>query len=120
MSNYIVSQIKRDHLMNLLAEGRRADGRQLDEVRKISVETGIIASAEGSAKVSLGDTTVIAGVKIIPGAPYMDAPGDGVITTGAELIPMALILVFDSKGYHWIDQGKIKKRCEELGFKYPN
>ncbi|MCH3978747.1 MAG: proteasome subunit beta [Candidatus Methanomethylophilus sp.] len=31
-----------------------------------------------------------------------------------------LILVFDSKGYHWIDQGKIKKRCEELGFKYPN
>lgn len=31
-----------------------------------------------------------------------------------------LILVFDSKGYHWIDQGKIKKRCEELGFRYPN
>ena len=31
-----------------------------------------------------------------------------------------LILVFDSKGYHWIDQSKIKKRCEELGFKYPN
>ncbi|KUE73686.1 proteasome subunit beta [Candidatus Methanomethylophilus sp. 1R26] len=31
-----------------------------------------------------------------------------------------LILVFDSKGYHWIDQSKIKKRCEELGFRYPN
>ncbi|MGI6009261.1 MAG: proteasome subunit beta [Methanomethylophilus sp.] len=31
-----------------------------------------------------------------------------------------LILVFDGKGYHWIDQDKIKKRCEELGFKYPN
>ena len=89
MSNYVTSQIKRDHLMNLLAEGRREDGRQLDEVRKITVETGIIESAEGSAKVSLGNTTVMAGVKIIPGAPYMDAPGDGVITTGAALIPLA-------------------------------
>ena len=71
MSNYVTSQIKRDHLMNLLAEGRREDGRQLDEVRKITVETGIIESAEGSAKVSLGNTTVM------------------VITTGAELIPLA-------------------------------
>ena len=31
-----------------------------------------------------------------------------------------LILVFDSKGYHWLDQSKSKKRCEELGFRYPN
>ena len=89
MSNIVISQIKRDHLMNLLADGRREDGRQLDEFRKISIETGIIESAEGSARVSLGNTTVMAGVKIIPGAPYMDAPGDGVITTGAELIPLA-------------------------------
>ena len=93
MSNIVISQIKRDHLMNLLADGRREDGRQLDEFRKISIETGIIESAEGSAKVSLGNTTVMAGVKIIPGAPYMDAPGDGVITTGAELIPLA---------HHWL------------------
>ena len=89
MSNYVISQIKRDHLMNLLADGRREDGRQLDEMRKITVETGIIESAEGSARVHLGNTDVIAGVKVIPGTPYMDAPGDGVLTTGAELIPLA-------------------------------
>lgn len=89
MSNYVISQIKRDHLMNLLADGRREDGRQLDEIRKITVETGIIESAEGSARVHLGNTDVIAGVKVIPGTPYMDAPGDGVLTTGAELIPLA-------------------------------
>ncbi len=89
MSNYMISQIKRDHLMNLLADGRREDGRQLDEMRKITVETGIIESAEGSARVHLGNTDVIAGVKVIPGTPYMDAPGDGVLTTGAELIPLA-------------------------------
>ena len=89
MSNYVISQINRDHLMNLLADGRREDGRQLDEMRKITVETGIIESAEGSARVHLGNTDVIAGVKVIPGTPYMDAPGDGVLTTGAELIPLA-------------------------------
>ena len=89
MSNYVISQIKRDHLMNLLADGRREDGRQLDEMRKITVETGIIESAEGSARVHLGNTDVIAGVKVIPWTPYMDAPGDGVLTTGAELIPLA-------------------------------
>ena len=65
MSNYVISQIKRDHLMNLLADGRREDGRQLDEMRKITVETGIIESAEGSARVHLGNTDVIAGVKVI-------------------------------------------------------
>ena len=58
-------------------------------MRKITVETGIIDSAEGSARVHLGNTDVIAGVKVIPGTPYMDAPGDGVLTTGAELIPLA-------------------------------
>lgn len=89
MSDYVIPQIKRDHLLNLLAEGKREDGRQLDEFRDIKVETGLIESADGSAKVSLGDTVVMAGIKIVPGSPYADAPGDGVLTTGAELIPMA-------------------------------
>lgn len=89
MSDYIISQIKRDHLLNLLADGRREDGRRLDQVRDIKIETGMIESADGSARVKLGDTEVIAGVKLIPGAPYPDAPADGVLTTGAELIPLA-------------------------------
>ncbi len=89
MSDYIMSQIKRDHLLNLLADGRRADSRRLDEPRKITFETGVIESADGSCHLRLGDTEGMAGIKIIPGTPYMDAPADGVITTGAELIPMA-------------------------------
>ncbi|AGI47335.1 RNase PH-related exoribonuclease [Thermoplasmatales archaeon BRNA1] len=89
MSTPIVSQIRRDHLLNLLAEGRREDGRQLDEFRSIKVETGLIESADGSARVELGDTVVMAGVKIVPGVPYPDAPGDGTLTTGMELLPMA-------------------------------
>lgn len=89
MSNEMMSEIKRDHIMNLLAEGKRQDGRGVADVRKIQVETNCIESADGSARVKLGRTEVIAGVKIIPGTPFGDTPNIGVLTTGAELIPMA-------------------------------
>ena len=89
MSNEIMSEIKRDHIMNLLADGKRQDGRGITDVREIKVETNCIESADGSARVKLGKTEVIAGVKIIPGTPFGDTPNIGVLTTGAELIPMA-------------------------------
>ena len=31
-----------------------------------------------------------------------------------------LILYIGPKGYEWIPNDLIRKRCEELGFKYPN
>ncbi|AGI47964.1 20S proteasome, alpha and beta subunits [Thermoplasmatales archaeon BRNA1] len=31
-----------------------------------------------------------------------------------------LILIIGPNGYEWVDQEKIKKRCEEIGFRYPN
>ena len=70
MSSEIMSEIKRDHIMNLLADGKRQDGRGVTDVRKIQVETNCIESADGSARVKLGRTEVIAGVKIIPGTPF--------------------------------------------------
>lgn len=89
MSNPIISEIRRDHLMNLLAKGERSDGRGLDDFRPVKIETGVIESADGSARVELGDTVVMAGVKMIPGTPYGDSPASGVLSTGAELIPLA-------------------------------
>ncbi len=85
----IMSEIKRDHMLKLIAEGKRLDGRKLDQVRDIQVVTDVIESADGSARVKLGKTEVIAGVKIIPGTPFPDTPNSGVLTTGAELIPLA-------------------------------
>ncbi|HKM13998.1 MAG TPA: exosome complex protein Rrp42 [Candidatus Methanomethylophilaceae archaeon] len=89
MSSEIISEIKRDYIVNLLKEGKRTDGRGVKDVRDIKFEIGLIETADGSAKVSLGDTTVVCGVKLIPGTPYSDKPNSGVMTTGAELIPMA-------------------------------
>ncbi len=89
MSDEVISQIKRDHIVNLLAKGTRTDGRGLTDVRDIQITTNCIESADGSARVKLGNTEVIAGIKIIPGTPFPDTPNSGVLTTGAELIPMA-------------------------------
>jgi exosome complex component RRP42 len=85
----IIAEIKRDHLMNLLKDGEREDGCGFEEFREISIETGCVESADGSARVKLGKTEVIAGIKIVPGTPFADSPDVGVLSTGAELIPMA-------------------------------
>ncbi|MCK9322824.1 MAG: exosome complex protein Rrp42 [Candidatus Methanomethylophilaceae archaeon] len=89
MSDFIISEIKRDHILKLLCEGKREDGRGTADIRKIETIVGCIESADGSARVKLGKTEIIAGVKIVPGTPFGDSPDVGVLTTGAELIPMA-------------------------------
>lgn len=46
----------------LVKAGKRLDGRKLDEVREMKIETGVIAEADGSAMVEVGKTRVIAAV----------------------------------------------------------
>lgn len=89
MSDEALSYIMRDHIYKLIEKNQRVDGRTREEFRKISVETGFVNRAEGSAMVYLGDTRVLAGVKSIVGEPFADTPDRGVLTTNAELIPLA-------------------------------
>lgn len=84
-----VPEMKKGYLENLIAKGQRADGRALDSMREYSLETGVVQVAEGSAKVKLGNTMVMAGIKMELGEPYPDSPDKGTIATGSELLPMA-------------------------------
>ncbi|MHA1912403.1 MAG: exosome complex protein Rrp42 [Candidatus Kariarchaeaceae archaeon] len=85
----IINKIEREHIVSLMEHGKRADGRNLNEVRPIKITTGYIQKAEGSALVELGKTKVLAGVKYMIGEPYGDSPNSGVLTVGAELSPIA-------------------------------
>ncbi|HLC63620.1 MAG TPA: exosome complex protein Rrp42 [Candidatus Nanoarchaeia archaeon] len=78
-----------DYLLNLLEQGKRADGRKLEDYRKITIETGISKNAEGSARCKIGDTEVLAGVKMDVGTPYPDSPDEGSIIVTTELSPIA-------------------------------
>lgn len=85
----IIWDLRTDNVVSLIKEGKRADGRKLDEYRKIEVVKGISENADGSAMVKLGSTGVVAGVKLVPGQPYPDNPDEGTISVGLELLPLA-------------------------------
>jgi exosome complex component RRP42 len=85
----VLSEIRKDYLYNLVLKGERADGRRFDEYREISIEKNVISKAEGSARVRLGSSQVMVGVKMQPGEPFPDSPNRGVIITNAELVPLA-------------------------------
>ena len=79
----------KNEIVGLLKNNVRLDGRKPLEYRDVKVETGVSKNAEGSAKVTIGDTQVIAGVKLEVIKPYPDAPEDGSMMVNVELYPMA-------------------------------
>ena len=89
MSDDSVSNLMKGHMESLAAEGKRADGRGINDFREVKIETGLINTAEGSAMVHLGNTKVLCGVKLLIGTPYPDSPKSGTMTTSTELAPLA-------------------------------
>ncbi len=78
-----------EYIKRLFAQEKRRDKRKLNEFRKIEFETGMISKAEGSALVKLGNTQVIAGVKLSVGEPFPDTPNEGILIVNAEFSPIA-------------------------------
>ena len=89
LSNEIMAELHKDYIYNLMVKGEREDGRAFDQCREITIETNVINKAEGSARVKIGETHLVVGVKIQPGTPFPDTPDQGVIITNLELIPLA-------------------------------
>ncbi len=85
----MMTEAEKSHLLKALGEDTRYDGRDKKTIRAVSVEKGVIATAEGSARVKIGDTEVLAGVKMEIGTPYPDTPEEGSLMVGAEFLPMS-------------------------------
>ncbi len=85
----VVEQLKRAQMNELLVKGKRLDGRGLLDRRDLTVVTNVIEKAEGSARVTLGNTEVIAGVKVNMGTPFPDTPDKGLLVVSAEVLPLA-------------------------------
>lgn len=88
-SNMIVEHLRRAQMQELLAEGKRLDGRGLTETRQMKIETNIIQKANGSARVTLGNTQIIAGVKVSTDEPYEGLENKGILICSAEVLPLA-------------------------------
>jgi exosome complex component RRP42 len=82
--------VNKDLITQLAAQGKRMDGRGLTDYRgPITIETDISWTAEGSSKVQIGDTVVMAGVKLSIEKPYNDTADQGGIMVNAELKPLS-------------------------------
>lgn len=84
-----VSNLTKDFLIQLFKENKRFDGRKLDGLKDVSIEYGVSNKAEGSARVKLGKTEVIAGVKLTVGEPYPDSMEKGNLIVSGDLLPLA-------------------------------
>ncbi len=84
-------RIIKEHVEHLLTKDLREDGRALDAYRQpITVEYGISPkSADGSARVRIGKTEVVAGVKLDVDTPYPDTPEQGNLIVSCELLPLS-------------------------------
>lgn len=80
---------RKQHLLRNLAKGIRYDGRRLTDFRPVKIEYDISRSAEGSARVKIGGTELIVGVKTAVEKPFPDTPDEGNLMVNAELRPIA-------------------------------
>lgn len=85
----LIDELKSTKIRDLLEQGQRIDGRSFDQLRSLSIETGVIPKAEGSARVRLGNTEVVAGVKVQPDKPFPDMGDKGIFICTAEILPLA-------------------------------
>lgn len=73
----MVSKAEREYLVECMEHDVRPDGRANDAYRTLSIATGFLAQASGSARVLLGSTDVVVGVKAELGAPDPERPDCG-------------------------------------------
>src|SRR4030042_640384 len=84
-----ISNLTKKRIKEHMDAGKRFDGRDLLDHRELEIETGISINAEGSARVRLGNTEVVAGIKMGVSEPYTDHEGEGTMITTMELLPLS-------------------------------
>jgi exosome complex component RRP43 len=74
-----------EYFRKFVSQGVRPDGRLLNSFRPTTVHQGVITTANGSAMVRIGGTTVVCGIKAEVAEPKMDTPDQGYLGRLARL-----------------------------------
>ncbi|PIO08770.1 RNA-binding protein [Candidatus Pacearchaeota archaeon CG10_big_fil_rev_8_21_14_0_10_34_12] len=83
------TRITGERIREYMLSGKRFDGRNLEDFREITIEKGVSKNAEGSARVKIGNTEVVVGVKMSVSEPYPDSPDKGNLMVTSELLPLS-------------------------------
>lgn len=76
-------------MKHYFAAGKRVDGRALTAYRDVTITYDVSKAAEGAARVKIGKTEVIVGVKLTLDKPYPDSPDKGNLLVSGDLLPLA-------------------------------
>ena len=107
-----VSNINYEYFAKLFSQDKRFDGRSLLDLRKLEISLDVSNKAEGSARVKLGKTEVVVGVKMAPGEPYPDSPESGNLVCSGELLPLASAkFELGPPGFKAIELGRLVDRA---------
>jgi exosome complex component RRP42 len=88
-STIIVEHLRKQQMREAISRSKRLDGRDLDEMRPLEIELDVIGKADGSSRVRLGNSEVVAGVKIETGEPFEGLENKGALILSAEVLPTA-------------------------------
>jgi len=90
---------------------KRIDGRTFDELRKVTITTGVQSFAEGSALVEVGQTRVLCAVSVeekVP--PFLRGSGTGWTTAEYAMLPRAT----PTRSARESAQGRVSGRSQEI------
>jgi ribonuclease PH len=70
----------------------RADGRRLDQMRPVEIQTGYLLTAEGSALIEVGSTRVLCAASVEQTVPqFLRGSGKGWVTAEYAMLPRATV-----------------------------
>lgn len=90
---------------------RRGGGRSPDQLREVRIETGVLKFAEGSARISFGDTVVLVAASVekrVP--PFRQDSGQGWVTAEYSMLPRATL----TRSPREVSRGRPSGRTAEI------
>lgn len=97
-----ISSSQRKYIAEGIAQDVRNDGRQRIDYRHFSLKTGVIAHANGSARITLDNTDIIVTVMLEVGEPDENRPKEGKIVCSVDCTASAG-QEFENKGAQYLN-----------------
>lgn len=90
MSHYKLSVAEREFIEHGAEQGFRSDGRSSLDLRPVTLETGVLPNASGSARVRIGKVTdILVGIKPEVTQPLQRTPDEGILSFSVECSSLA-------------------------------
>lgn len=86
----LISDAERVYIEQGAADGIRGDGREALDLRPVTLETGVLPTASGSARVRIGGVTdILVGIKGEVVEPNVTTPNEGLLSFSVECSSLA-------------------------------